>query len=78
MRSGAMEKLVGVYLAIGGLWCFISNAGAAITGRTTAFVMVTGGAPIAEKILTVLRIIVTQILFWPMDLYQNVGRIVFG
>jgi hypothetical protein len=78
MRGGFFEKAVATYFAIGGLWCFLSNAGAAISGRTSAFVVVTGGAPVSDKMLAVLRIILTQILLWPMDLYQNVGRTVFG
>jgi hypothetical protein len=73
-----LEKLIATYFAIGGLWCFISNAGAAITGRTSAFVVVTGGAPVADKILAVLRIIAGQVALWPMDLYQSMGRTVFG
>ena len=36
MRGGFFEKAVATYFAIGGLWCFLSNAGAAISGTLSA------------------------------------------
>lgn len=78
MRDGFLSKAIRIYLVIGGAWCLLINVGAAISGAPSAFEVVTGGASAADKIITVLLTLGHQILLWPMDVYDKMGRISFG
>jgi hypothetical protein len=78
MREGFLPRAVVVYLAIGFLWSFLINVGAAITGAPSAFVVVTGAASIGTKALAVLGIVGGQVLLWPMELYHRVISTLIG
>jgi hypothetical protein len=76
--GGGLPKLVVSYIAIGFLWSFLINVGTAVSGGPSAFVVVTGGAPIATKAVAVLGIVGRQVLLWPVELYERVISTVVG
>jgi len=78
MRESGLPKLVVVYVAIGFLWSFLVNVGAAVSGAPSAFVEVTGSASIGTKALGVLDIVGRQVLLWPVDLYHRVIQTLVG
>lgn len=78
MRENFFHRALSAYVVIGGVWCFLVNAGAAITGTPSAFLVLTGGASLPDKIFEVLRALGGQILLWPLDVYDKMGRIAFG
>lgn len=77
-ERGGFSKAVVAYVAIGFLWSFIVNVGAAVTGAPSAFMVVTGSASMPAKAMAVLGIIAKQVLLWPLELYQRVTDTVFG
>ena len=77
-EGGGLMRLVVIYLAVGFLWSFLVNVGAAVTGAPSAFVVVTGSASIGAKALAVLGIVGQQVLLWPVDLYHRVISTVLG
>jgi hypothetical protein len=78
MRGGFLPRAVVAYVAIGFLWSFLINVGAAVTGAPSAFVAVTGSATLATKAQAVLAIVGRQVLLWPVELYERVIRTVVG
>lgn len=78
MRDSGLGKLVVMYVAIGFLWAFLINVGAAVSGAPSAFVVVTGSASIPTKALAVLGIIGHQVLLWPVELYDRVLSTIVG
>ena len=78
MRGGFLPKAIVTYVAIGFLWSFLINVGAAVTGAPSAFVAVTGSGSIATKAQAALQIIGHQVLLWPAELYERVVHTVLG
>jgi hypothetical protein len=78
MRESGLPKIAVFYVAIGFLWSFLVNVGAAITGAPSAFVVVTGSASIGTKAIAVLGIVGRQVLLWPVDLYHRVISTLVG
>jgi len=77
-EGGGLSRAVVAYLAIGFLWSFLINVGAAITGAPSAFVVVTGSASVGTKALAVLGIVGRQVLLWPVELYHRVVSTLVG
>jgi hypothetical protein len=78
MRGGFLPRAVVTYVAIGFLWSFLINVGAAVTGAPSAFVSVTGSATVATKAQAVVEIVGRQVLLWPVELYERVVHTVMG
>ncbi len=78
MRGGGLFRVIGAYLAIGMLWCLLVNLHAAIVGNPSVFAVVDGSMATGDKVVAVLGIIGSQVLLWPVDVYEIVLRPLLG
>ena len=77
-ERGGLSKALVTYVAIGFLWAFIVNVGAAVTGAPSAFVVLGGAGSVPAKAAAVVGIIGRQVLLWPVELYERVMSTLFG
>ena len=78
MQRGGFGSWLRTYLVLGVLWCFLTNVHSAVTGAPSALIAASGPSTGAAKALGVAEVLGRQIGAWPVDLYQQVLRPIFG
>jgi len=66
------------YLVCGGLWCLVINVHAAVTGAPSPLIAAAGPSTGMAKAFDVAQVLLSQIVLWPLELWEKILRPIFG
>lgn len=77
MFATRLSQWIRIYLGIGVIWCLLTNLITTFTRAPSAFLPVTTASGF-DKVLVAVQIAGGQVLLWPLQIYQQAIRPVFG
>ena len=72
MRGVDLSKFVRLYLALGVLWCLMTNLMAGLTGAISPVMAAAGASAGGAKVVAVALGIGRQVLLWPLEVWERV------